>query len=638
MARGGDGPWVRRNEGIVSSGDYTSNTIANTFQIAAGALVAAADVEPPPNLVRLPGSGFFVGREAELAALARVLIDGAGVVSQALTGLGGIGKSTLARQYALTHRHEYNPIWWISAEDGEQIDLGIGALARRIQPVLAALPDAVAVEWGMAWLASHRGWLLVLDNVNGPSDVAGLLAAAPGGAFVITSRRTTGWGGPATPVQLGVFEPAESVRLLELVAGPELAVGAAELVAALGHLPLAVQQAAAYLEQNQVTAAVYLERLGDVLAWTPEDGDAQRTVARLWQTSIDRIAVSHGPLSGEILRALAWFGPDDVPIEAILRLDLGVDEIAIEEALGRLAAYALITRTADGVSVHPLVQTVNRRGQDEVVRKSKELAAKVLLAGLPGTRDPEGWPVWRRRQPHIEAIVDHTRSDQGDTTLAELVGGLGRYLQAAGSPEAAVPLHQREWEIRRQLHGENSADTLAARHELANACLESGDVTRALALHEEVLAARRRQPDTVQIDILRSQLNLARACTAAKDIRRTIDLLESTFSAANRILGEDHRFSVAVMENLANAYGAAQNPEMAAHLLRYVLDYRLRVDGEDDVGTVRTRFNLAVADFYAGELDSATRGLVDAAAASKRLLGPDHPLTVKIRDFQVVAG
>ncbi len=199
-------------------------SVANTgfLVINLDAELAAARVVCPPSVMRLPArSDLFVGRVRELVAVDDALASNEGVVVHAVHGLGGIGKSTLARQWAATRGSQHNPVWWIAADSPASIDAGLAALATALQPALAAaLPQDALREWAIQWLTSHDGWLLVLDNVADPADIRSLLARANTGRFLITSRRATGWQGIATQVSLGVLSLAEAAELFA-VARPQ---------------------------------------------------------------------------------------------------------------------------------------------------------------------------------------------------------------------------------------------------------------------------------------------------------------------------------------------------------------------------------------------------------------------------------
>ena len=278
-----------------------------------------AELAAPPGLANLPARpGLFVGRAGELARLDAALAGPGGVVVQAVHGLGGIGKSTLAAYWAAAHASDYTLTWWITAATPADIDAGLAALAVALQPALSGvLPLEALREGAVQWLAARSGWLLILDNVTGPADVAPLLARAPAGRYLITSR-ATGWHGTAVPVRLDVLDPAEARALLTGILTqdpPRDLDGTGELCAELGFLPLAIEQAGAYLAQAGATPREYL----DLLARYPaamyqaaaEGGDAARTIARIWHVTLDRLA--DDPLAGQVLRILAWYAPDGDP-------------------------------------------------------------------------------------------------------------------------------------------------------------------------------------------------------------------------------------------------------------------------------------------------------------------------------------
>ncbi|NUU25493.1 MAG: hypothetical protein HOV68_28900 [Streptomycetaceae bacterium] len=206
--------------------------------------------------------------------------------------------------------------------------------------------------------------MLVLDNVITPEDVDGVLERVRTGTVVITSRRRSGWTAVET-VPLDVLSEREAAELLARTVRsewPEADLdGGDRLCAELGWLPLAVGQAGAYIAQNRITPAAYLDLLARFPARmfnaTAEGGDAQRTMARVWHVTLDRLTDT--PAAGRMLRQLAWYAPDGIP-RALLGGSRAIEEPELSEALGRLAAYHMITLTADAVAVHRVVQAVTR--------------------------------------------------------------------------------------------------------------------------------------------------------------------------------------------------------------------------------------------------------------------------------------
>jgi len=199
--------------------------------------------------------------------------------------------------------------------------------------------------------------------VADPADAAPLLARAVGGRYLITSRRATGWHNTAVLIRLDVLDQAEAMDLLNWIltqGGPRDLDGAEELCAELGYLPLAIEQVGAYLAETGVTPRNYLQLLARYPAAmyqaTAEGGDAARTIARIWHVTLDRLADEL--LTGQVLRILAWYAPDAIPRVLLTGL---AEPPALLRAIGRLAAYSMLTTTDGGaLAVHRLVQAVAR--------------------------------------------------------------------------------------------------------------------------------------------------------------------------------------------------------------------------------------------------------------------------------------
>ncbi|MFC4611958.1 NB-ARC domain-containing protein [Streptomyces maoxianensis] len=284
----------------------------------------AQEVSAPPGAGNLPGSasGVFVGRGGELERLRELLArEGEAAViqpqaqmrTQAIHGLGGIGKSALALHYAHERRRGYTLVWWITAESTEQIVTGLAGLAVRLCPQWAA---TVGVEeraaWAILWLQWHPGWLLVFDNVEDPNDLRHYLGALPDGHHLVTSRRATGWHNIAPTMALGLLDPGPSADLLcALALGPGLSPDpeqrrqAEALARELGYLPLALEQVGAYLFQTGTDLGTYRELLGRVLDTAADGIDPARTIARIWDHTFTAIE-GRDPLAVTLLHTMAW--------------------------------------------------------------------------------------------------------------------------------------------------------------------------------------------------------------------------------------------------------------------------------------------------------------------------------------------
>lgn len=275
----------------------------------------------PSVLSNLPVHGVFVGRSAELERLAAVMRSRTGVVTQAVAGLGGIGKSALAAQYAREYAHLYRGVWWLSADSRANAEAGLADLTRRLLPGVAdGHSGAALTEWALAWVQGSRGLLLVWDNVEDVHEVKPLLDELVGDIHhLITSRRHSGWHlvRAEEPLRLGTLQPGEAVALLTKLTGPGRVdpPTAAQLCAELEDLPLAVEQVGAYLAESGTDPARYLAewRSGDGAAMSAmaEAQPADRVMTRVWRITLDRLAET--PAAVELLRVMAWLAPDAIP-------------------------------------------------------------------------------------------------------------------------------------------------------------------------------------------------------------------------------------------------------------------------------------------------------------------------------------
>ncbi|MEU4159674.1 tetratricopeptide repeat protein [Actinoplanes sp. NPDC026670] len=671
--------------GIVSTGDNAVNVQYRVENLPD--LGDPERLDPPPGLVHLPlRPGLFVGREPELRRLDQALGESGRVVVQAVHGLGGIGKSALVAHWADGCRDAYTPIWWITADSPAALDAGLVALAVALQPAAAeVLPSATLRERAIRWLAAHRDWLLILDNVTDPEDVTALVARLPAGRIVVTSRRSTGWAG-TTALRLDVLPPEKAVAMLTGVLGGRIDPAHAALICAeLGHLPLAVEQAGAYMAQTGVDAGHYLRLLAEYPAEVYRDGEegraAERTIARVWRVTLDALAGE--PLPGRILRVLAWLGP-----EAASRAWLGElgSEPEVVRATGRLAAYSMVALSGDAVTVHRLVQAVSRtpdpadpHRQAADITAAYAAATEALIEAVPEEGDvvPSAWPVWRTLLPHVDALTgrrppedadDDTRGfvallrghagnfvqGQGDVALATryhertaadfealygakdplTLGSFGNVASAylaAGDLGRAVPLFERVLTGTRRACGRNHPDTLRATTNLAGAYKAAGDLRRAERLYAKVLRRRRRSLGPEDASALLAANNIATNQVEAGDVQRALPLLEQTLADQRRALGDDHPQTLMTMSNLAVALRRAGHPDRAWPVYEQVLAARRRVLGEDHPQTLNSLNNLAFAYHAAGDHERAIPMFEQVLAARRRVLGDDHPHTLSTR-------
>ncbi|RNL72465.1 tetratricopeptide repeat protein [Streptomyces sp. I6] len=629
-------------------GSVLTGDSATAIQLPPEAFVPPAHVPAPPGVDNLPARpALFVGRARELERLDAALASQGQAVVQAVHGLGGIGKSALAAHWAATRPHGHTPIRWITADSPAAVQQGLADLATALQPALArALTAEELAERAAQWLATHTGWLIVLDNVNDPADIAALTARARGGRFLITSRLATAWTHATTVVRLDILTPAESLALFTRITtaqhpGRDLD-GATELCEELGHLPLAIEQAAAYLAQNPLTTPrAYLHFLARHPADMYRHGAAttptEHTIARTWNITLDRITTLQ-PHAADLLRTLAWYAPDHIPTT----LTGPADPPTRDAALGLLAAYSMITPDAPTgtVAVHRLVQALTRTPDPddphrtpELVDQARQQATTNLHTAFPDTwSTPATWPTWRTLLPHIDALADHTTPDTDTPTTAHVLNRTGLFLDDQGQPAHAIRHLQRALTDRTRVLGEDHPDTLSSRNNLAGAYDSVGDLGRAIELYERTLTDMVRVLGEDHPVTLSSRNNLAVAYRVAGDVGRAVPLFEQTLTGTVRVLGEDHPDTLISRNNLAYAYKSVGDLGRAIELYERTLTDMVRVLGEDHPSTLTSRNNLAGAYQAAGDLGRAIELYERTLTDMVRVLGEDHPSTLTSRN------
>ena len=425
------------------------------------------DTLPPPNPV-------FTGRDDMLAEIGRRL-DGGPVAVVAVRGLGGMGKSQVALEYAHRMRGSgrYRVAGWVRADSVVTAAEDLAAMA----PLLGLAADGPAGEVAASVvlaLKSRRDWLVVFDNAQVPGDLAGMLPA--GGGHVLITSRNRAWSGIASQLDLEEFTRAESVEFMCNRSGRPEPGAAGELAGELGDLPLALAQAAAYIDARAVTISGYLALYRDpVLARRLRDegldsGEYPASVARTWLLTFGQLSGDR-PAAVDLLRLYAFLDPDDIDLNVlaaaaaeagtVLAAVLG-DPLERAETAGALARTSLVTATAEGrLRVHRLVQAVTRDQLDEDQFAAwSGRALSLVVAVFPGEpEDHRSWPVCASVAPHVEAATAHTECYPDlAVTRGRLLGQLGIYLRASEQFRAALNVLERALAIDEAANGPDHPD------------------------------------------------------------------------------------------------------------------------------------------------------------------------------------
>ncbi|MFE2835087.1 tetratricopeptide repeat protein [Streptomyces mirabilis] len=654
-ASGGRSAAAGHSSGVIATGDQ-ARIEQRTLVLPPGALQAAVPDEAITRLNNLPApdSRVFKGRDDDLAFLRALPSTGTGIVAQSVRGMGGVGKSTLVLHHAHAYfRAGHGPVWWIEATTSASVIAELASLATALNPVHAALPLDEAAAWAVTWLQGRTGWLLIFDNAEEPADLRPYLGRLSTGQVLVTTRRDLPWHDLGTPLRLDTLPPEASLAILQEITGrlsEDDAGSLADLAQELGHLPLALQQAGAYLAQTRTSPDTYLTQLradpAGVLAATAPGDPQQRTIAQLWSVTLNALHDAD-PHAAELLRVMAHFAPDPLP-RHVLTTALPTPQ-ALDHVLGVLAAYSMITLTDTTVTVHRLVQTVVRtttptpnpqrqpRGIRRLLHRNRptapphpsETALTLLHAAMPpgSPEDVATWPDWQRLLPHIQTTSKH-QPDTGDVSeLAALLGRATFYVWARGQAAQALPLEERALQITETALGPDHPDTATRLNNLALTLSDLGRHTEALPLAERAL---RVTETTLGPDHPTTALrlgNLAVTLSAMGRHTEALPLEERALQITETALGPDNPTTATRLGNLAVTLSDLGRHTEALPLQERALHVTETALGPDHPDTALRLGNLASTLSDLGRHTEALPLKERALQVAEIALGSDHPDT-----------
>jgi hypothetical protein len=590
--------------------------------------------DPPPLLA---------GRDELLAELdTRLSGGGSGPRTVALCGLAGAGKTSVALAYAKRHLAEVGVAWQFAAEDPAVLAAGFGELAAQlgVRDVVDKRDPVTSVNGVLA--AFPAGWLLVFDNVLDRASVQEFLPPAGDGRVLITTQNQNWPHGQALDVP--VLNCEVSADFLVRRTGDPDRHAAADLAGELGGLPLALEQAAAYIQATGDSLAGYLalfrQRRIDLLH-RGEPTEYGKTVATTWALAFGRLEESALGAVG-LLRLLACCAPDAVPLRLLLRprpglagelsprlaaalLPLLEDELAAGDAIAALRRYSLIGPPAGGVvSLHRLVQAVTiDQTPGDLAGQWRQAAAALIEAAIPADTDPpESWPVCAALLPHARVAL----ADDSDG-----VARIANYVGWSGSYAAARDLERRIADAVERVLGAEHPDTLRVRVDLAFWTGQAGDFAGARDQYAALLPACERVLGAEHPDTLKVRVDLATWAGWAGDPVAARDLLAGLLPVRERVLGPEHPDTLTTRAYLASLTGAAGAPAAARDQFARLLPVRERVLGPEHPHTLAARQELARWTGQAGDPVAARDQFAALLPARERASGPEHPATLEAR-------
>jgi tetratricopeptide (TPR) repeat protein len=609
-------------------------------------------------------NAFFTGRDDILTQL-YVALHQKGTVAitqaHALCGLGGIGKTQIVLEYAYRYRDEYDAVLWVKSDSRENLLSDFLILASLLNlPEQHAQDQATVIAAIGRWMQQHTAWLLIFDNADDLVSVRPFIAPGSRGHIVLTTRAQA-LGRLAHRLDIEIMDPETGALFLLHRAGflgleasfEDVSVEerdlACQLVQELGGLPLALDQAGAYMEETLSSLAGYLDvyrqkqfallrRRGGVIEDHPE------SVATTWSLSFEAIERMN-PAATDLLRLCSFLDPDAIPEELLTEgaLALGpvlapvaTDPLRLDQAIEVLWRYSLLRRHSSShmLSLHRLVQVVLQESMSvELQRTWVERSIGALHLAFPFYVEPTCWAKCQRLLPqvqHCSQLIEQWRIRSPEA--ATLLHQAGYYLRERGTYVEAEALYRQSLNIRVEYFGPDHLDTAHSEYHLARLSADQGRYAEAEQFYLQALATRERIMGSEHPAIAQCLNSLALLYWFWEKYEQAEKLYLRALPMYQRLSGSKHPDTAHCMNNLALLYVTRSQYTEAERLHLQVLAIRQEVLSPVHPDTAQSLQNLACVYLAQGNLTMFERAehlLLQSLAMREHVLGPEHPQTAK---------
>lgn len=461
-----------------------------------------------------------------------------------------------------------------------------------------------------------------------------------------------------SPIQVKEMDQTEAGQLvLKMLDDTEVSSDDLSLLSSrLECLPLALAQAAAFIQENTISVSEYVrllddgdhglvDRLSEPFETAGRDSDTPQALTATWIISFEQIE-RQDALASDLLSFISLLDRQAIPKEFVTHYcecerpedSTTCGPAEITKALGTLKAFCFISEAKDhSFALHRLVQLVTQKW---LLRKNKmgqfaENALATVTYLYPDGDDVKNWEICSMYLPHAYAVIRNGGSGSGDEELAkvDLHHQIGIYYLELGRWKEAEGMFWQCVDITRRMTGEEHPDTLARMGNLAVTYRSQGRFKEAEELELQVLEMDKRELGEEHPQTLKSMNNLAATYWKQGRFREAEELGLQVLDIRKRVLGEEHPQTLMSINNLATTYCNQGRYKEAEELGLQVLETRKRVLGEEHPRTLVSMNNLAFTWHDQGDRQNAIGLLQECLLLRTRVLGRDHPYTLTSSEY-----
>lgn len=583
----------------------------------------------------------FTGRRSLLSDLHAALNSGQyAALTQAITGLGGVGKTQLALEYVYSYINEYEIVWWLRSEEPSTLAADYASLAGALNLPESKLADQNIVVKAMRQkLGQLEDWLLIFDTAGKPENIDPYLPQGGGGHVIITSRNQD-WDVLAREMPIRVFEEDEAVEFILTRTGEENSDSAKELALELDRLPLALEQACAYIKTCKRSIAGYLElyrqRKTELLKFPISRTDYGYTVATTWEISFQQVQ-EESEADADLLNLCAFLAPDKIPKSLIVGgaehlpeplASAVADELKFDDALAALRRYSLLIVADDTLSVHRLVQAVTRdRLSGEKQKMWADAAVRLVNDAFPyDSDDVRTWDECSFFLPHAIAAAEHAeRLEASPEATGSILNEAGSYLWKRAEFSVAKSAYERAFKIYEKVYGPEHPNIAPMVNNLGSVLYDMGDLAgakkcfeRALEINEKTYGPEHPIVATIVNNLGLVQKDIGDLAGATKCFERALEIDEKTY-------GLEHPTVASRVNNLGTVLYDVGDLEGAKKCYELALKINEKTYGPEHPNVATIVNNLGSVLYDMGDLVGAKKSYERALKIDEKIYGPEHP-------------